>query len=266
LPSSAYDADVADLDQEISDGVARLTINRPERRNALSGEVILSLRDALLAARDDTEVRVVVLTGAGDAAFCSGADLSAMASDVGMRAHEGRGLFADMLRALWALGKPSIARVRGYALAGGFGLAMACDLVIAADDAQFGTPEINVGLWPFMITVPLLRAMSPRLVLELMMTGRRITAEEAARLGLVNRVTTVRDLDDTVTEIASGLATASPTAMRLGRDSFYRVLDMDADAALDYLHSQLSILSMSDDAAEGVRAFVEKREPRWTGR
>ena len=218
-------------------------------------------------ARVDDDVRVVVLTGAGDAAFCAGADLGTMVSDAGaIAAHDGRGVFADLLRDLWALGKPTIARVRGYALAGGFGLAMACDFVVAAEDAQFGTPEINVGLWPYMITVPLLRAMPARLALDLMMTGRRIDANEAARLGIVSRVTRVDELDRTVDELAEELAARSPVAMRIGRNSFFRALEMHADEALDYLQSQLTVTSLSDDTAEGVQAFVEKREPRWRGR
>ena len=141
-------------------------------------------------------MRVVVLTGAGDKAFCAGADLTGIAENAGAAAaHDGRGLLADLFRDMWSLGKPIVARVRGYALAGGFGLACACDLVVAADDAVFGTPEINVGLWPYMITVPLLRSMPPKTALDLMMTGRRVSAEEGARIGFVQRVVPVAELD-----------------------------------------------------------------------
>ena len=149
-------------------------------------------------------MRVVVLTGAGDKAFCAGADLSGIAENAGAAAaHDGRGLLADLFRDMWSLGKPIVARVRGYALAGGFGLACACDLVVAADDAVFGTPEINVGLWPYMITVPLLRSMPPKTVLELMMTGRRVSADEGARIGFVHRVVPVAELDATVDALAA---------------------------------------------------------------
>jgi enoyl-CoA hydratase/carnithine racemase len=258
---------VAELEYAVADGIARVTINRPERRNAMSFEVMSGLRDAVASARDDTDVRVVVLSGAGDKAFCAGADLGSIADSQGaIAAHDGRGLLADLFRDLWALGKPTIAKVRGYALAGGFGLAMACDLVVAADDATFGTPEINVGLWPYMITVPLLRSMPPRVALELMSTGRRVDAVEAARIGFVNRVVPVDELDAAVDELASDLASKSPLIMRLGRDSFYRVLEMDSDAALDYLQSMLTITSASEDTAEGIAAFAEKRAPRWRGR
>ena len=194
-------------------------------------------------------------------------DLVDIADNAGAAgAHDGRGLLADLFREMWALGNPIIARVRGYALAGGFGLALACDVVIAADDAQFGTPEVNVGLWPYMITVPMLRSMPPKTVLELQMTGRRVGAEEAARIGFVNRVVPVADLDTAVDEFTSALATKSPLVLRWGRDAFYRVLEMDADAALDYLQGMLTVHTQSEDAAEGVAAFAEKRTPEWKGR
>jgi enoyl-CoA hydratase/carnithine racemase len=252
---------------EVGDGVARVTINRPERRNSMSYGVMRGLRDAMAAARLDDAVRVVVLTGAGDKAFCAGADLGGIADNAGAAAaHDGRGLLADLFRDMWGLGKPIVARVRGYALAGGFGLALACDVVIAAEDAQFGTPEVNVGLWPYMITVPMLRSMPPKTVLELQMTGRRVGADEALRIGFVNRVVPVADLDVAVDEFASALAAKSPLVLRWGRDAFYRCLEMDADAALDFLQGMLTVHTQSEDAAEGVAAFAEKRAPVWKGR
>lgn len=251
----------------VDGAVARVTINRPVRRNSMSYGVMQGLRDAFAAAKADDVVRVVVLTGAGEKAFCAGADLGGIAENAGAAAaHEGRGLLADLFREMWALGKPTIARVRGFALAGGFGLALACDVVIASDDAQFGTPEVNVGLWPYMITVPMLRSMPPKTVLELQMTGRRVGADEAARIGFVNRVVPVGDLDVAVDEFASSLAAKSPLVLRWGRDAFYRVLEMDADESLDYLQGMLTIHTQSEDAAEGVAAFAEKRTPEWKGR
>ena len=247
--------------------VARLVINRPERRNALSWEVVGLLRDRLAELRADRDVRVVVLTGAGDRAFCAGADLGGMAEGAGyLDLHDARGELAELFRDLWSLGKPTVARVRGYALAGGFGLALACDLVVAADDAQFGTPEIDVGLWPDMITVPLVRSMPPKVALELMMTGRRVGADEAARLGFVTRVVPVDELDAAVDELAGSLAAKSPAIMRLGRDAFYAVWDQAADDALRTLHPLLTITTATEDAAEGIAAFLEKRPARWRGR
>jgi enoyl-CoA hydratase/carnithine racemase len=207
-----------------------------------------------------------VLTGAGERAFCAGADLATMGAGASfLDLHEDRGQMAALFQDLWALGKPTIARVRGYALAGGFGLALACDLVIAASDAVFGTPEIDVGLWPLMITVPMLRSMPPKRALDLMLTGRRVAAEEAERIGFVTRVVAVADLDATVAELADVLAAKSPAVIRLGRDAFYRVVDEAADDALPYLHSLLTILASTDDAREGMAAFIEKRPPRWSG-
>lgn len=252
---------------EVRDGIARLTINRPERRNSLSWGVVRQLRDRVAECKGDPDARVLVLSGAGDKAFCAGADLGGMAAGAGyLDLHDARGDLAQLFGELWALGKPTIARVRGYALAGGMGLALSCDLVVAADDATFGTPEINVGLWPYMITIPLTRSMPPKKALELMMTGRRVSADEADRMGFVTRVVPVADLDAAVDELAGTLASKSPAIMRLGRDSFYAVWDQEAVAALRYLHPLLTITTATEDSAEGITAFIEKRDPEWKGR
>ena len=257
----------AELLYEVAGGVARLTINRPERRNALSWSLIESLRQRVADARADPGVSALVLTGAGDRAFCAGADLTGMRADAAYAdVHHARGELAGLFDDLWNLGKPTIARVRGYCLAGGFGLALSCDLVVAADDATFGTPEIDVGLWPYMITVPLCRSMPPKRALELMMTGRRIDAAEADRFGFVTRVVAVDELDAAVDELAATLASKSPSVMRLGRDSFYAVWDQSASDALRLLHPMLTVTTELEDAAEGIAAFVEKRPPVWTGR
>jgi enoyl-CoA hydratase/carnithine racemase len=252
---------------DTADGIARITINRPERRNAMSWAVIHDIRTHLAAAKADDDVRVVVLTGAGDKAFCAGADLGGMAEGASyLDLHEGRGELASLFGELWSLGKPTIARVRGYALAGGFGLALACDFVVASDDAQFGTPEIDVGLWPYMITVPLVRSMPPKKVLELMLTGRRVDASEAERIGFVNRVVAPDALDGAVDELAGTLAAKSPAIVKLGRDSFYAVWDQAAEEALRLLHSQLTITTHTEDSKEGITAFIEKRPANWRGR
>jgi enoyl-CoA hydratase/carnithine racemase len=257
---------VKDVRYEVDGHVARVTIDRPQRRNAMSFDVMAGLRESLARAREDELVRVVVLTGEGDKAFCAGADLGGIAETGHSGAHDGRGVLADVFRDLWGLGKPTVARVRGYALAGGFGLALACDFVIAADDAVFGTPEIDVGLWPYMITVPLLRSMPPKKVLELMTTGRRVDAVEAERIGFVNLVVPVDELDAAVDELAATLGSKSPLVMRWGRDAFYRALDMAPNDALAYLQSMLTVTSYSEDTAEGIAAFTEKRDPEWKGR
>ena len=255
---------------ETSGGVARVTINRPERRNAMSWEVMAGLSDALASARSDPDVHVVVLAGTGDEAFCAGADLSAMSGAGGetglLELHTARGVLAEVFERMWTLGKPTVARVQGWALAGGLGLALACDLVVASERARFGAPEINVGLWPYMITVPMVRSMPPKRALELMLTGRIVDAAEAERIGFVNRVVPHDGLDGAVDELAGSLAGKSPAVMKLGRDAFYAVWDMAAADALRHLHAMLTLTTQTEDAAEGATAFLEKRPPRWRGR
>ena len=246
-----------------TDRVARLTINRPERRNALSWDVVRGLREGVAHAKADAGVRVLVVTGAGEKAFCAGADLGSMAGEDALGLHESRGQLAGLFEDLWALGKPTIAEVRGYALAGGFALALACDLVIAAEDAVFGAPEIDVGLWPFMAMVPFVRSMPPKVALELMLTGRRVDAAEAARIGFTTRTVSTDRLAGEVSELASQLASKAPGALKLGRDAFYAALDLPAHEALAVLHPLLSVVASGEEAKEGIAAFTEKRPPSW---
>ena len=232
----------------------------------MSVDVMRSLLDGLKEATADSAVKVIVLTGAGDRAFSAGGDLSGGFVDEPIALHHARGVLADIFKTMRRGGKPTIARVNGHALAGGFGLAAACDIVIAVDRAKFGTPEINVGLWPMMISAILQRTIPRKAALELMMTGRLITADEALRLGVVSRVVAAEFLDEVVDETVANLAGKSPAVLGLGRDAFYAVEDMALDAALDHLQSGLTLVSMTEDAAEGVAAFVEKRPPEWRGR
>lgn len=248
------------------DGVTTLTLNRPEVHNALSWALLTELRSALAAAKADPATRVVVLTGAGERAFCAGADLSGMAEGAGYAdLHDSRGELARLFGDLWELGKPTLAKVRGWCLAGGFGLALACDLVVAAEGSRFGTPEVDRGLWPYMITVPMLRSMPPKVALELQLTGRRVESDEAARIGFA-RVVPAAELDATVAELAAGLAGKSQAVLRLGRDAFYATVDLAASDALAVLHPMLTVHTGLDDAAEGLAAFAAKRAPEWRDR
>lgn len=241
------------------DRVARITINRPGRRNALSWGAVDAIGDRLAQAKADPEVGVVVITGAGGVAFCAGVDLDELAASTSaLDLHHGGARVAQLFEALWALGKPTIAAVGGYALAGGFGLALACDFVVCSDDSTFGTPEIDVGLWPYMITVPLVRSMPPKKALELMLTGRRVGAAEAERIGFVNRVVAPAGLDAAVAELAARLASKPAATVKLGRDSFYAVWDMAAADALACLHPLLTVTAMSEEARDGIA--------RWRGR
>ena len=245
--------------------VARLTINRPERRNALSWEVVRALREGVATAKADGDVRVLVVTGAGEKAFCAGADLGTMAGEEVLELHAERGQLAGLFEDLWGLGKPTIAEVRGYALAGGFALALACDLVVASDDAVFGAPEIDVGLWPFMAMIPFVRSMPPKVALELMLTGRRVDASEAGRIGFTTRTVGSAELADEVASLAAQLAAKAPKATSIGRDAFYAALDLPAREALAMLHPLLSVVASGGEAKEGIAAFTEKRKPSWDG-
>lgn len=252
-------------DYRVSGPRATLTINDPERRNPLSGEALEGLLRGLRAAAADPEVRVIVVTGAGERAFSAGGDLSGGFFDDPVGRHRMRGLISDVFRAMRRGGKPIIARVNGHALAGGFGLAAACDIVLAAADAKLGTTEIKVGLWPMQISAVLQRLMPARQALELFMTGRIFDAAEGVELGVVTRTAAdLAGLDALVDEYAEVLARAPAAAMQLGRDAFYLIQDMGLDRALDYLQTGLTAVTMSEEAGEGVRAFQEKRPPSWS--
>lgn len=250
---------------ERSGARATVTINRPDQRNALSNEVLGLLRAAVAEVKADPKVRVLVLAGAGDRAFCAGGDLRQMgeAPPDAFDSHRGRSNLAGLFRDLWELGKPTVARVQGYALAGGFGLATACDFIVASDRAQFGIPEVTFGLWPYMISVPLMHAMPPKTALRYMMTGERISAEKGRDLGFVTELAPHDQLDEVLDAFVARLAQASPQAVALGRTSFYTVLNHDMDARLRMLEALLTVSLGMPDAVEGMQAMAEKREPAW---
>jgi enoyl-CoA hydratase len=251
---------------EVSDGVARVTLNRPDQRNALNAELLAALVEAIKRARDDDAVRAVVLTGAGDKVFCAGADLGGFAADAALvRKHFASDLFLEFFRLMPRLGKPSLCAANGHVLAGGMGLALSCDLVIARVGARFGTPEINVGAFPYMIMSIIYRNVPRKKVNEMMLLGEQISAEQAVEYGLANKVVPADQFEAAVDEWATKLASKSPVLMRLGHDAMYRQQDMAIDDALEYLRSQLSLTFSTDDIKEGVAAFFEKREPEWKG-
>ncbi len=252
------------VEYEVDAGVATLTINQPERRNPMSTDTMSALAHHAGAAVADPEVRVLVFTGAGDKAFSAGGDLSGGFVDDPIGLHRQRGVLADLFRTMWRGGKPTVARVNGHALAGGFGLAVACDITICVEGAKLGVPEIDVGLWPMMITAALTRCMPEKAALELMMTGRIIGPTEAVRLGAVSRVVGRDELDSAVHETAVALASKSQAALMMGRDAFYSVARRDIDTALDRLQGGLTSVATTNDAAEGVAAFLEKRPAHWS--
>jgi enoyl-CoA hydratase len=260
-------ADYEQLLYEVSDGVATVTLNRPEQRNALSPQLLGELVDAMRRAREDAAARAVVLTGAGEKVFCAGADLGGFAADAPLvQKHYGSDLFLEFFRLMPRLGKPSLCAANGHVLAGGMGLALSCDLVIAKEGATFGTPEINVGAFPYMIMSIIYRNVPRKKVNEMILLGERLSAEEAVTYGLANRVVPAEQFDSAVADWAQKLASKSPVLMRLGHDAMYRQQDMSQEDALEYLRSQLSLTFSTEDIMEGVQAFFEKREPNWKGR
>jgi enoyl-CoA hydratase/carnithine racemase len=252
---------------KVADGVATVTLNNPEKRNMLSGQMLVELLDAMKTARDSEEVRSVVLTGAGEKVFCAGADLGGFGADVPLVSkHFATDLFLEYFRLMPRLGKPSLCAANGHVLAGGMGLALSCDLLIAKEGATFGTPEINVGAFPYMIMAIIYRNVPRKKVNEMMLLGERLSAQEAVEYGLANKVVPADEFDTAVAEWAAKLASKSPVLMRLGHDAMYRQQDMAVDDALEYLRSQLSLTFSTEDIVEGVTAFFEKRDPQWKGR
>src|SRR3954469_22994621 len=252
---------------EVAEGVATIALDQPDSRNALSDELLSDLLAAFAAARDDTDVRAVVLTSTHETTFSAGGSLSGFAADQPLvLKHWATTKFPELFALIGGLGKPSIAAVNGHCLAGALGLALACDLIVAKDTATFGTPEINVGVFPFMIMALIFRNVSRKKTNELLLLGDRIDAVEAERIGIVNKVVPGDEFDAAVREWATKLAAKSPLIMRLGKDAMFRQLDMPFLDALDYLRAQLSLALSTEDIVEGVTAFFEKRDPVWKGR
>ncbi|HKE15522.1 MAG TPA: enoyl-CoA hydratase-related protein [Kofleriaceae bacterium] len=261
--------------------VLRLTLDRPDKRNPIGPETCGELVHALAGAAADPSVRVVVLTGAG-AVFSAGGDLSRMSGASADRPPQGSGdppgspasapaparsaSLVELLTAMHELGKPIIAMVNGHALAGGLGLVVACDLALASEQATFGTTEIRVGLWPMMISAEIARSIGRKQALELMLTGKRISAADALAAGLINRVVPAGSLEAETMALARELAELSPATIALGLRAFYRSQDMELGAALRFLEGELGRVLALEDAREGLAAFLQKRKPVWKGR
>src|ERR687898_581633 len=248
----AYDT----LRYRVEDAVATIALDQPETRNALSDQVLDELLAAFIAAKEDDAVRCVVLTSTHETVFSSGGNLAGFAADVPL-VHKHLETGARF---------PALCTANGHVLAGALGLALACDLIVAREGVRFGTPEINVGVFPFIIMALIYRNVGRKKTNELLLLGEQIAAEEAERIGLVNRVVPAEGFDAAVADWAAKLAAKSPVLMRLGKDAMYRQQDMAFADALAFLQAQLTIAFSTEDIQEGVKAFFEKRDPDWTGR
>ena len=246
-------------------GVETITLSYPERRNAIgprmSNELLWALEDARAAA----DVHAIVLTGEGKS-FCSGGDFAEMTSGAAESTLAHKGDYADLLLALAKSEKPVVARVNGHAMGGGLGLVAASTFAVASTEAKLGTPEIDVGLFPMMIMAVLARHVPRRRLLEMMVFGEKLDAEEAARLGLVSRAVPPAELDAAVKRMTDTIGSKSPSTVRLGLRAFAAQDDLDLEAALPLLRARLAEVLSTDDAREGLMAFLEKRPPRWSGK
>ena len=253
---------------EVRNDVITITINRPDKRNALNSGVLAGLNECFDRAAYETGARVIVLTGAGNKAFCAGGDLEqALLGDKPfLEMHNEKSAVPDLFIKMHSCPKPIIAAVKGRCLAGGVGLCLSCDVVIASEDAVFGQPEINIGVWPYMVTAVLIRNVGRKKALELCLTGEPISATQAEQIGMVNKVVPKVKLEEEVENMARKLSASSPAVLALGKRSFYQVADMDFCDALEFLRSQLTINTQLEDLKEGIAAFRDKRQPKWRGR
>jgi enoyl-CoA hydratase/carnithine racemase len=247
----------------VENGIATFTINREQQRNAISLEAIELFLSYLDTAEKDDQVRVVLITGTGNKAFCSGADLGSTADG---KIQQGFKRYAQLLKRLAGYSKPLVAKINGSCMAGGMGLMLACDIGIARNDAKFGTPEVNVGLWPMMIGALIYRNVLRKKAMEMVLLGERLNAEQAVRIGLITRAVPPENLDDEVQHILENLAAKSPIGMKIGKNAFYAMADMPFEEAVDFLSEKIAEVASTDDAREGITAFIEKRKPLFTGR
>jgi enoyl-CoA hydratase/carnithine racemase len=251
---------------EVKERTAFMTINREARRNAISQEMIAAFLNFLEVAERDAEVRAVCITGSGEKAFCSGADLVGTLGKEEADRLAGAKNYAKLLKRMARMGKPLVARVNGPCLAGGLGLMLSCDIAIARSDAFFCTPEVNVGIFPMMIGALLYRNAMKKKVLDMVLTGRKISAFEAEAMGLITRTVEPELLDQEVQETLASLSSKSPIGIRIGKDAFYAMSEMSFEEGIDYLCEALARAISTQDAMEGMQAFIQKRKPLFKGK
>lgn len=253
---------VSDLIYSLEYNVASIVINREQKRNSITAELQSLFLDYLDRAERDDNVRAVCITGAGDKSFCSGADLSGAGADGSNTVLR----YADLLKRIARYSKPTVARVNGSCLAGGIGLMLACDIVVAVDNATFGTPEVNIGLFPMMIGALLFRNMPRKKVMEMALLAKKLTAQEALDMGLLTRKVPEDALDVEVKKILKILVSNSPIGMKIGKQAFYAIGEMPFEQAIDFLSDKLLEVASTEDAIEGIAAFLQKRDPKFKGK
>ena len=246
----------------VEKGVGYVTINREPQRNAITPEAIALFHEYLDEAEKDEKVRALLITGAGEKAFCTGAQLSGAVTSGGKDIFAS---YADLLNRIVSFPKPTVARVKGFCLAGGMGFMLACDIVIASDDSKFGTPEVNVGLWPMIIGALIFRNVLQKKAMEMILLGERLSAQEALAMGLITRVAPAGDFDEEVKKVLDILTSKSPIGMRIGKQAYYAMANLPLNEALNFLSEKIREVAGTEDAKEGITAFIEKRQPNFTG-
>jgi enoyl-CoA hydratase/carnithine racemase len=255
-----------DLVYQVNDNVGCITINREKFRNAISMEAVKGFISALDEAENDPRVRVVLVTGAGEKAFCAGADLGSVMSDNDENALAAFKDYARLIKKLAGFPRPTVARVNGTCIAGGTGFMLACDIVVASGSAKFGTPEVNVGLFPMMIGALIFKNVLKKKAMEMILLGDLFDAEKALDMGMITRIASPENLDGEIDKITRNLASKSPAGLSLGKKAFYEIEKMNFDDSVDFLAEQLFKVMKTEDAKEGITAFMEKRKPEFTGR
>ncbi len=246
--------------------IATIALNRPHRRNALTGTMMQEIVQALHELDQDDTVKVVIIKGAGSS-FCAGAELGELINgeDI-LQKRQQKIDVVNMLTTVSRIGKIVIAQVEGFALAGGCGLAVACDMVVASETAQFGLPEVNRALFPMIVMAPISRAIGWKKGMEMYFTGEFLSGRQAAEQGLANYVVAPEELELKTQELAAQIAVKSAVTIRLGKEAFYNMRDMEYFKALQYLKDMLLVTTFTEDAQEGINAFLEKRSPQWKGK
>ena len=255
-----------DLLYEVKENIGTITINREANRNSISSEAVTLFLEALETAEKDDNVRVVCVSGAGEKVFCSGADLGGGIGNASGQENPAFKNYARLITRLAKFSKPTLAKINGHCMAGGTGFMLACDIVIAKDDVKFGTPEVNVGLFPMMIGALIFRNVLRKKAMEMILLGEKLTAKEALDMGLITRAVPKEQLESEVDKVLKNIASKSPIGLRIGKEAFQGIETMDLEASVNFLSEKLIEVASTKDAVEGITAFLEKRRPEFTGK